>query len=75
MTTRVEETDRFDAVSDSGRELTIIEYTTFKAFRPLSGTQQWVKGLRELVASNGEHVNFVDNDTVKDLDGIIYKRV
>lgn len=74
MSRELVETDRFDVVSDDGRELTVIEYTTMIYTRLLSGETSTTKGTKELVSSRGGHLNYVDENTVKDLNGVVYRR-
>ena len=51
------ETNQFQAEADDGTVYTVVEWTTFSEFRPLSGSPQWVRGAREYLLSTGGDVS------------------
>jgi hypothetical protein len=48
-----QKTGEFQANADDGREFVVYEYTTF-----FHSAGQVIPGLKELVTSDGQHVNF-----------------
>lgn len=70
------ETGQFQAEADDGTLYTVVEWTTFSEYRPLSGAPQWVRGAREYRLSTGGHVNPVSDGVYQifDTDEIIRVR-
>jgi hypothetical protein len=61
--TKVERTGQFEAIDDSGASHTITVFTTFIEHAPLSGTAEWIKGLKSHKLNNGSHVNVKEDGT------------
>ncbi|MBI1207886.1 MAG: hypothetical protein GC191_11430 [Azospirillum sp.] len=65
MQREVQETERFTAVSEAGKEFTVVEMTTFTKFQPASRAAQWLRGGSEYVLSDGSDVSPLGEDTFK----------
>jgi hypothetical protein len=50
------ETDRFEAMTEDGQQLTLIEYTTFIE-SITTGGRSWIAGLKEVRTLHGDHIN------------------
>ena len=60
-----QETRRFRARSDDGREFIVIEYEQLHEHRDLSGQTSFTRGLKRLVLSDGSTVVQIDPETFK----------
>ena len=54
------EIGRFEYRGENGQTHLVIEIQEYTAFRPLSGSTKWVKGLKRLELEDGSPVNFID---------------
>lgn len=56
----IKETNRFECKDEDGNLYTVIEYTTYVTFKPLSGPPQEKEGKMMHKLSNGNSVNDID---------------
>jgi hypothetical protein len=52
------EVSRFQAKTDNGKTYTIIEYQEYTEVKTFDGQNEALPGLRELVTTDGLHVNY-----------------
>jgi hypothetical protein len=58
-----EEINRYRCIGDSGREYTVIEYQHIIRTQLKSGPPQDVLGTKEWFLSDGQDVNYIDDNT------------
>lgn len=74
--TKVEKTETYVAVDESGSTYDIYIWTTFTEHNPLHGSAQWVSGAEAHQMKNGNHVNVNNDGTLVDvLTGLVMRRV
>jgi hypothetical protein len=57
------EINRYRCIGDSGREYIVIEHQNFTRFQPLNDPPQDVPGTKGWILSDGQDVNFIDENT------------
>ena len=70
------ETARFRASYANGETATVIELTTFSRFTPVNQPPQTLKGMRHYELDDGTPVNWIDDDTFKNVvSGEVMRKV
>jgi len=74
--TKVEKTESYVAVDESGNTYGIDIWTTFTEYTPVNGSAQWLPGAKSHKLQNGNHVNVNNDGKLVDVEtGLIMRRV
>lgn len=74
--TKVEKTESYVAVDESGSAYDIDIWTTFTEHNPVNGSAQWVSGAKSHKLANGNHVNVNNDGTLVDVQtGLVMRRI
>lgn len=74
--TRVEKTESYVAVDESGNAYNIDIWTTFTEHNPVHGSAQWASGAKSHRLKNGNHVNVNNDGTLVDVQtGLVMRRI
>lgn len=74
--TKVEKTETYVAVDESGNAYNIDIWTTLTEFKPVNGSAQWTSGAKSHQLKNGNHVNVNNDGTLVDVQtGLVMRRI